>query len=110
MELLLSCFRFPLGTVMNTTHQSFLTTWLRTDHPVVSLNASTWNHLPAVEAALHRGVRAVTDVNRPRFYEIEIGGYWYYIHIPNHGAHVYLVAASLAQNRSALVEPVPLAV
>ena len=95
---------------MNTTHQSFLTTWLRTDHPVVSLNASTWNHLPAVEAALHRGVRAVTDVNRPRFYEIEIGGYWYYIHIPNHGAHVYLVAASLAQNRSALVEPVPLAV
>ena len=78
---------------------------------MVSLNASTWNHLPEVEAALHRGVRAVTDVNRPRFYEIEIGDNWYYLHIPDHGRRVYLVAATrVPQKRSAFVEREPLAV
>jgi hypothetical protein len=67
-------------------------TWLRSDHPVVPVNASTWSHLPEVENALRHGISAKTDANRPGFYEIEIGNKWYYIHIPKRIEGVYLVA------------------
>ena len=69
------------------------TTWLKTDHTVVSINASMWNHLRAVESALRRGVAGIADSARPGFYEIETGDCWYYIHIPARIARVYLVAA-----------------
>jgi hypothetical protein len=68
-------------------------TWLRTDNPVVPINPSTWSHLREVETALHLGVAATADAKRPGFYEIEVGDYWYYIHIPNRITGVYLVAA-----------------
>src|SRR6185503_58964 len=66
--------------------------WLRTDHPVVPINPSTWEHLREVESALHLGVSAAADTKRPGFYEIEVGDNWYYIHIPSRIAGVYLVA------------------
>lgn len=68
-------------------------TWLRTDNPVVPINPSTWEHLGDVETALHLGITAKADAKRPGFYEIEVGDYWYYIHIPNRITGVYLVAA-----------------
>jgi hypothetical protein len=74
------------------------TTWLRTDQPVIPINAATWNHLPEVESALRRGVEAIADTKRPGFYEIEIGETWYYVHVPSRLRAVYLVAA---QNRLA---------
>jgi hypothetical protein len=67
-------------------------TWLRTDHPVVPINPSTWGHLREVEAALQLGVTATADANRPGFYEIEVGNNWFYIHIPSRITGVYLVA------------------
>ena len=69
-------------------------TWLRTDHPVVPINPSTWPHLHTVEAALRVGVTATADTQRPGFYEIEVGDNWYYIHIPSKITGVYLVAAA----------------
>ena len=81
------------------------TTWLRTDHPVVPINPSTWEHLSEVETALHLGVTATADTKRPGFYEIEVGEHWYYIHIPSRITGVYLVAAGkkLASDQPAVM-------
>jgi len=81
------------------------TIWLRTDHPVITVNPAAWNYLPEVEFALHHGVAATADVHRPGFYEIEIGENWYYVHVPERLRAVYLVAAQnrLAAERSGLV-------
>ena len=72
------------------------TTWLITDRPVLPVNPATWNYLPEVETALHRGVEATADSHHPGFYEIEIGEHWFYVHVPNRLRAVYIVAA---QNR-----------
>src|SRR5689334_20136508 len=77
---------------MRATYTKPPATWLRTDHPVVPINPSTWEHLRDVESALHLGVSAAADAKRPGFYEIEVGDNWYYIHIPSRIAGVYLVA------------------
>lgn len=78
--------------------------WLRTDHPVVPINPSTWEYLRDVQGALQLGVMAKADTNRPGFYEIELGPIWYYIHIPSRITGVYLVAAGrrAASERSAV--------
>jgi hypothetical protein len=78
---------------MRATYSKPPATWLRTDHPVVPINPSAWEHLHEVESALHRGVTAAADAKRPGFFEIEVGDNWYYIHIPSRIAGVYLVAA-----------------
>ena len=73
-------------------------TWLRTTDPVVpvktsgALTATMKNFLSAVHSALAHGVEGIPDRKRSGFYEIEIGDCWYYIHIPNRLARVYLVA------------------
>jgi hypothetical protein len=77
---------------MRAIYQKPPATWLRTDHPVVPINPSTWEHLREVEAVLHLGVTAIADAKRPGFFEIEVGDNWYYIHIPSRIAGVYLVA------------------
>lgn len=68
-------------------------TWLKTDRPVLPVNPATWNHLPEVETALHRGVAATPDSHHPGFFEFEIGDHWYYVHIPQRLRAVYIVAA-----------------
>src|SRR5262245_14664692 len=78
---------------MKAHYQNFQTHWLRTNHPVSSMNSSLWKHLPAVEYALQAGVSATRDKQRPEFYEIEIGNHWYYIHIPSRISGVYLIGA-----------------
>jgi len=78
---------------MQLVSKSSLKTWLRTERPVILTNTALWPHLPAVENALHDGLFAVSDVNRPEFYEIEVGDNWYYIHIPSRIGGVYLIAA-----------------
>ena len=77
-------------------------TWLKTDRPVISVNSATWDYLPEVETALHRGVTAKADSHHAGFFEIEIGDHWYYIHVPNRLRAVYIVAAQdrAAQDRS----------
>ena len=81
---------------MNATSTIPVSTWLRTDRPVVPVNPGTWSYLPEVETALHRGVSATADDHHPGFFEIEIGDNWYYVHIPNRLNAVYIVAV---QNR-----------
>ena len=83
---------------MRATYSKPPETWLRTDHPVVPINPSTWEHLHEVEEALHLGVTATADAKRPGFYEIEVGNNWYYIHIPSRIAGVYLVAFATRQS------------
>jgi hypothetical protein len=72
------------------------TTWLVTDRPVRPVSPATWDYLPEVESALHRGVEATADSHHPGFYEFEIGEHWFYVHVPNRLRAVYIVAA---QNR-----------
>jgi len=82
------------------------TTWLRSDWPVIPSHASMWKYLPELEHALHRGVIAVRDPDRPAFYEIEIGPHWFYVHIPSRITGVYLVAVARTtfENASVLME------
>jgi hypothetical protein len=68
-------------------------TLLKTDRSVVSLNAALRHYVPALKAALSRGVQAVPDPKRSGLYEIEIGGDWYYISVPKPNSSVYLIAA-----------------
>jgi hypothetical protein len=82
--------------IMKAASPNSANTWLRTDQPIIPINAATWNYLPEVEAALHHGVCATVDSKRPGFYEVEIGENWYYIHVPSRLRAVYLVAV---QNR-----------
>lgn len=82
--------------IMNTSSTTTPALWLRTDDPIIPVNAAAWDYLPEVEAALHRGVAATADSHRPGFYEFEIGDNWYYVHVPSRLRAVYLVAA---QNR-----------
>lgn len=79
---------------MIATHQGLQTTWLKTDEPVLSCNASLWKHVDSVATALRKGVEATVDEKRPSFYEMEIGGHGYYVHIPTRIPGVYLVAVT----------------
>ena len=79
--------------LMNEISKAFGTIWLRTDRPVVPMSAAAWNHLPVIQNSLHEGIFAVRDFKRPEFFELEIDGYWYYIHIPSSIGGVYLIAA-----------------
>ena len=81
---------------MNATSTIPATNWLKTDRPVIPVNPATWNYLPEVETALHRGVEATADTHHTGFYEIEIGDNWYYVHVPSRLHAVYIVAV---QNR-----------
>ena len=74
-----------------------ISTWLRTDRPVIPVNPVTWSYLPEVETALHSGVSATADTHHPGFYEIEIGDNWYYVHVPNRLKAVYIVAVQSRQ-------------
>ena len=85
---------FVIGNVMTRTNHNLPTTLLKTDRPVVAINVLMRHYLPALEAVLRRGVTAIADPRRSGFYELDTGGNWYYIHIPNGRAHVYLIAAS----------------
>lgn len=78
---------------MKATYQKARTLWLQTTDPVVALNTRVRNALSAVQAALSKGVNAIPDTKRSGFYEIEIDNRWYYIHIPNRKACVYVVAS-----------------
>ncbi len=99
--------------IMKVAHHKPPTVWLRTEQPVVPINAETWNFLPEVESALHHGVEATADSNRPGFYDIQIGDNWYYVHVPSRLRAVYLVAArnrgTAAAKRSGLLEHQPAA-
>jgi len=68
-------------------------TLLKTDRSIVSLNAALRHYVPALKAALSRGIQAVPDPKRSGLYEIEIGGDWYYISVPKPNSSVYLIAA-----------------
>jgi len=66
---------------------------LQTDRPIIPINDSATLHVNAVRKALRRGVPAKPDMHHPGFYEVEIGDHWYYLHLSDRTAGVYLVAA-----------------
>jgi hypothetical protein len=86
---------------MHKTSETSRTIWLRTDRAVIPTNTADWHHLLPVQDALHRGVFATSDVKRPEFYQLEIDGYLYYIHIPSRIAGVYLIAAARRRSMTA---------
>jgi len=100
---------------MNETSGISRTTWVRTDRPVVPTKTVNWRHLLEVQTALQQGVFAVADSKRPEFFEIEIRDTWYYIHIPNRIAGVFLIAARRLPckfffvDRKRTISPVPVA-
>jgi hypothetical protein len=86
---------------MQKTSATSRTIWLRTDRAVIPTNTADWHHLLPVQDALYHGVFATADVKRPEFYQLEIDGYLYYIHIPSRIAGVYLIAAARQRSMTA---------
>lgn len=72
---------------------------LQTDGPIIPINSLAGLHVNTVRAALKQGVSARTDVQRPGFYEFEIGDHWYYLHVSGRTMAVYLVAAEKTGSR-----------
>jgi hypothetical protein len=82
------------------------TVWLRTDRRVTQTNGSTPNDASFLQGVLRQGINAAPDLNRPDFYEIEVAGQWYYIHIPNRISVVYVVSVRSHNRRFRTQEPI----
>ena len=68
--------------------------WLKSSDPVLPVGTSMDSDvLSAVRTAMAEGVCGIPDLNRAGFYDVEISGRWFYIHIPDHLSKVYVVAA-----------------
>ncbi len=68
--------------------------WLKSSDPVVPVGSSVASEvLSTVRAALSKGVCGIPDLKRSGFYDVEIAGRWFYIHIPDHLPRIYVVAA-----------------
>jgi hypothetical protein len=71
------------------------TTWLRFEnYRVVPLNLRLAGYTSELEQAMKKGIPACADLNRDRFYEIDLGSGWAYIHVRENAKTVYLVAYS----------------
>ena len=77
--------------VMKTNDSNTPTIWLRTDRSILRTNTAVTANIRRLETALREGVTATRDVKRPEFYEIEIAGDWYYIHMPGGLSGVYVL-------------------
>jgi len=79
---------------MNATMSLTTSEWLKSSDPVMPVGSSLASDvLPMVKTALSKGVCGVPDLQRSGFYDVEIAGRWFYIHIPCHLPRVYVVAA-----------------
>ena len=71
------------------------TTWLRiSNYRLAALNDKLAGRLPELERALNSGLAAYPDMNRDRFYDVELPNGWAYIHVRDDRQMVYLVAFS----------------
>ena len=69
--------------------------WLKTSDPVLPVGSTLASDAPStVGAALSKGVCGIPDLKRSGFYDVEISGRWFYIHMPQHLQRVYVVASS----------------
>jgi hypothetical protein len=74
--------------------------WLKSSDPVIPVGSSVASDvLGSLRAALSRGVAGIPDLKRTGFYDIEIAGRWFYIHIAEHLQRVYVVATSPSHAR-----------
>jgi hypothetical protein len=80
--------------------------WLKSSDPVLPVGSSVGSDvLSTVGTALSKGVCGIPDMKRSGFYDVEIAGRWFYIHIPVRLSKVYVVAAyPSALQQSALQE------
>lgn len=68
--------------------------WLKSSDPVMPVGSSVvTDDVSTVETALSKGVCGFPDIKRFGFYDVEIAGRWFYIHIPDHLSKIYVVAA-----------------
>ena len=66
---------------------------LKTSNPIVSIGQDIPSgRLSALRSALIQGVRANPDPGRAEFFDVEVDGCWYFLHVPRRLARVYLVA------------------
>jgi hypothetical protein len=65
---------------------------MKTTYPVIAMSSAATGHAAIVEAALRKGAHAVADAGRPDFYDLEVDGHCYYIHVSKRLQRVYLVA------------------
>ena len=64
--------------------------WLKNSDPVMPVGSSMASDvLSTVGTALSKGVCGIPDMKRSGFYDVEIAGRWFYIHM----SKVYVVAA-----------------
>jgi hypothetical protein len=69
--------------------------WLKSSDPVVPVGSSVASDvLSTVGTALSKGVCGIPDVKRSGFYDVEISGRWFYIHLAQNLQRVYVVASS----------------
>ena len=82
--------------------------WLKSSDPVLPVGSSVASDvISTVETALSKGVCGFPDMKRSGFYDVEIAGRWFYIHIPDRLPRVYVVAAyPPARPQSSLCEAV----
>lgn len=70
------------------------TEWLKSSDPVLPVSGSVASEaLSTIGTALSKGVCGIPDLKRTGFYDVEIAGHWFYIHIPVRLPCVYVVAA-----------------
>jgi hypothetical protein len=68
--------------------------WLKSSDPVMPVGTSLASDvLSTVGTALSKGVCGIPDMKRSGFYDVEIAGRWFYIHIPARLSKVYVVAS-----------------
>ena len=71
------------------------TIWLRiSDYELAALNGKVGSRLQELKHALHSGLYAYPDTNRPNFYDVELPTGWAYIHVRDDKQTVYLIAYS----------------
>lgn len=62
------------------------------NYSIVPLNSALAAYIPELDDALIAGLEARPDDNREDFYDIELAGGWYYVHVCEAVRTVYLVA------------------
>ena len=67
--------------------------WLKSSDPVMPVGSSVASDvLSTVREALSKGVCGIPDMKRSGFYDVEISGRWFYIHIPERLPKIFVVA------------------
>jgi hypothetical protein len=70
--------------------------WIRSNgRPVTSPRGYTCADTKYLAEALAEGITVKCDANRAGFFEVELGGLWFYFHVADKLGRIYLVATQM---------------